>query len=342
LVLSAPSCQHSNMELLPIPEKLELATNEDFSTVTSAISTNFQTEPQKSLKNTSRLVYSREFLLSFKEKCTEPFPNILEEVCIGYIDQPRFDEQSFTPSRFQENVQKKFQVRTKTRVEHKQKEINGIQNYVPKISMNPNAESKPIENQTGDCPSNEPVKNTMPPGPVVSLETPILSKWESCEATERKDVCVSIESNDETQNTSKSQEVERKSSSLIKMTSPSPIIENGIIVQWKPKKKKETNEHRITNRMKQIQYGKNTVGYIRFKELVSKQKGKKNVLRVPDPHQLCSKRSWDGQLKKWRRELHQFDPSIEDLGIWEEKLKQRQILKGIDPKTFECELLDEE
>ncbi len=29
---------------------------------------------------------------------------------------------------------------------------------------------------------------------------------------------------------------------------------------------------------------------------------------TPDKNQKCSKRSWDGQIKKWRRLLHAFDP----------------------------------
>jgi histone RNA hairpin-binding protein len=30
--------------------------------------------------------------------------------------------------------------------------------------------------------------------------------------------------------------------------------------------------------------------------------------RTPDIRQVCSKRSWDGQIRKWRRLLHEFDP----------------------------------
>ena len=29
---------------------------------------------------------------------------------------------------------------------------------------------------------------------------------------------------------------------------------------------------------------------------------------TPDPYQVCSKRSWDGQIRKWRRLLHKYDP----------------------------------
>ena len=29
---------------------------------------------------------------------------------------------------------------------------------------------------------------------------------------------------------------------------------------------------------------------------------------TPNKHQVCSKRSWDGQVRKWRRALHKYDP----------------------------------
>ena len=33
-----------------------------------------------------------------------------------------------------------------------------------------------------------------------------------------------------------------------------------------------------------------------------------NDPRTPNPRRPCSKRSWDGQVRKWRRLLHQYDP----------------------------------
>ena len=33
---------------------------------------------------------------------------------------------------------------------------------------------------------------------------------------------------------------------------------------------------------------------------------------TPDVTQICSKRSFDGQAKKWRRELHLWDPEDEE------------------------------
>ena len=33
---------------------------------------------------------------------------------------------------------------------------------------------------------------------------------------------------------------------------------------------------------------------------------------TPDKCQKCSKRSWDGQIRKWRRGLHAWDPKVDE------------------------------
>lgn len=71
----------------------------------------------------------------------------------------------------------------------------------------------------------------------------------------------------------------------------------------------ESDSHKLCQRQKQIDYGKNTLGYERYLELVPRKHRKKFVHpQTPDIKQVCSKRSWDGQVKKWRRRLHEFDP----------------------------------
>ncbi|KAK3249189.1 hypothetical protein CYMTET_41371 [Cymbomonas tetramitiformis] len=77
-------------------------------------------------------------------------------------------------------------------------------------------------------------------------------------------------------------------------------------------KPKESNAHRLSQRSKQIEFGKNTLGYSRYCKLVPRSSRRKPNPRTPDVHQVCSKRSWDGQVKKWRRALHQYDPPVED------------------------------
>jgi len=68
------------------------------------------------------------------------------------------------------------------------------------------------------------------------------------------------------------------------------------------------DSHRISQRQKQINYGHNTVGYLRYMLMVPRECRKPENPRTPKKEQACSKRSWDGQLKKWRRELHLWDP----------------------------------
>ena len=42
---------------------------------------------------------------------------------------------------------------------------------------------------------------------------------------------------------------------------------------------------------------------------------------TPNPRKPCSKRSWDGQVRKWRRALHQYDPPMT------EEQKQQQAAR---------------
>lgn len=65
-------------------------------------------------------------------------------------------------------------------------------------------------------------------------------------------------------------------------------------------------------REKQIAFGKNTLGYQRYTDAVPRHARTREHPRTPDVHQVCSKRSWDGQVRKWRRALHVYDPPAED------------------------------
>jgi Histone RNA hairpin-binding protein RNA-binding domain len=66
---------------------------------------------------------------------------------------------------------------------------------------------------------------------------------------------------------------------------------------------------RIAMRQKQIDYGKNTIGYETYIKSVPKTARRpRSDPQTPDIHTVCSRRSWDGQIKKWRRLLHVYDP----------------------------------
>ncbi len=78
-------------------------------------------------------------------------------------------------------------------------------------------------------------------------------------------------------------------------------------------KEKETDQHKIETRLKQIQYGYNTVAYDNYIAQVPKTQRNQNYEehpRTPDPYLKQAKRAFDGRLRKWRRELHRWD--VED------------------------------
>ncbi|KAK2708983.1 uncharacterized protein LOC136028117 [Artemia franciscana] len=71
---------------------------------------------------------------------------------------------------------------------------------------------------------------------------------------------------------------------------------------------KETDPTIIKRRQKQIDYGKNTLGYHRYKMLVPKHKREDFHPRTPNKQRKYSRRGWDGIVKIWRVQLHKFDP----------------------------------
>jgi hypothetical protein len=72
----------------------------------------------------------------------------------------------------------------------------------------------------------------------------------------------------------------------------------------------ESDTHKIEQRLKQIGFGKSTKGYEKYTTLVlvhQREYENEDHPVTPRADQKCSKRSWDGQLKKWRRQLHRWD-----------------------------------
>eukprot|EP01012_Entosiphon_sulcatum_P048083 TRINITY_DN660_c0_g1_i1.p1 TRINITY_DN660_c0_g1~~TRINITY_DN660_c0_g1_i1.p1 ORF type:complete len:263 (+),score=37.01 TRINITY_DN660_c0_g1_i1:64-852(+) len=70
-------------------------------------------------------------------------------------------------------------------------------------------------------------------------------------------------------------------------------------------------QHKINQRMKQIQYGKNTIGYHMYIQAIpveQREEGNERHPVTPRVDQQCSKRNWDAQVQKWRRDLHLWDP----------------------------------
>jgi len=70
----------------------------------------------------------------------------------------------------------------------------------------------------------------------------------------------------------------------------------------------ETDPHRLRQRQKQVDYGKNTLGYDRYTQLVPKERRRRTDPRTPDIHARISTKRFNGLVRAWRRRLHEFDP----------------------------------
>lgn len=70
----------------------------------------------------------------------------------------------------------------------------------------------------------------------------------------------------------------------------------------------ETDAAILSRRQKQIDYGKNTVAYERYTELVPKTQRSREHPRTPNKYGKYSRRAFDGLVKIWRKQLHYYDP----------------------------------
>eukprot|EP00877_Chromochloris_zofingiensis_P006539 jgi/Chrzof1/2138/Cz11g03280.t1 len=81
---------------------------------------------------------------------------------------------------------------------------------------------------------------------------------------------------------------------------------------------REIGPAKLASRQRQIDFGKNTLGYEQYLKLVPKGRrrlmGKNHDPKTPDIALNCSNRAFLGLVKQWRRRLHAYDPSNQDGG----------------------------
>jgi histone RNA hairpin-binding protein len=76
----------------------------------------------------------------------------------------------------------------------------------------------------------------------------------------------------------------------------------------KPPTEYETDQSILDRRQKQIEYGKNTIGYENYIAEVPIANRTKEHPKTPPKFIKFSRRGWDGLVKSWRKKLHCWDP----------------------------------
>ena len=83
----------------------------------------------------------------------------------------------------------------------------------------------------------------------------------------------------------------------------------------------ETDTVVLERRQKQIDYGKNTLAYDQYLKKVPKESRPFFMPRTPDKNVQYSRRQWDGLVKAWKLQIHQ----------WNQNGSGKKISKKQDP-----------
>ncbi|KAK7508690.1 hypothetical protein BaRGS_00000256 [Batillaria attramentaria] len=71
-------------------------------------------------------------------------------------------------------------------------------------------------------------------------------------------------------------------------------------------------EIQLARRQKDIDYGKNTLGYKTYREKVPDTQRASFHPKTPNKCEPCSRRYWDNKVRRWRKALHTWDPADVD------------------------------
>ncbi|XP_055699741.1 histone RNA hairpin-binding protein [Phlebotomus papatasi] len=74
----------------------------------------------------------------------------------------------------------------------------------------------------------------------------------------------------------------------------------------------ESDPEVLIRRQKQIDFGKNTIGYDNYINQVPRDARKLTDPNTPKKNIKYSRRAWDGLIKQWRIQLHDWDPDKKD------------------------------
>ena len=89
---------------------------------------------------------------------------------------------------------------------------------------------------------------------------------------------------------------------------------DGGLSKFRVSEEKETDQTKVSQRLKQIRYGKNTLGYDNYTRAVQKcEREFRNPKHptTPNAYRLQSKKAFDGYVRSWRRALHLWDSQAE-------------------------------
>lgn len=98
----------------------------------------------------------------------------------------------------------------------------------------------------------------------------------------------------------------------------------------------ETDPHRIAQRQKQIDFGKNTLAYDKFIAVCPRHTRKCGDPMTPLPQQKCSKRSFNGQVTSWKKKMYAFVAELEDRLLKEQQQRVGTCEDGKSQQALEA------